>query len=67
MFFDLETTGVNIGTDRIVEISCVKVCPDGSHTEYRQRLNPEMPIPAAATACTISVTMMSETNLVFVT
>ena len=50
VFFDLETTGVNIGTDRIVEISCVKVCPDGSHTEYRQRLNPEMPIPAAATA-----------------
>ncbi len=50
VFFDLETTGVNIGTDRIVEISCVKVCPDGSHMEYRQRLNPEMPIPAAATA-----------------
>ncbi|MBP3299379.1 MAG: ribonuclease H-like domain-containing protein [Muribaculaceae bacterium] len=50
VFFDLETTGVNIGTDRIVEISCVKVRPDGSHTEYSQRINPEMPIPAAATA-----------------
>lgn len=50
IFFDLETTGVNIHTDRIVEISCVKVKPDGTHTEYVQRLNPEMPIPAAATA-----------------
>lgn len=50
VFFDLETTGVNIGTDRIVEISCVKVHPDGTHTEYVQRVNPEMPIPAAATA-----------------
>ena len=50
IFFDLETTGVNIHTDRIVEISCVKVKPDGTYTEYVQRLNPEMPIPAAATA-----------------
>lgn len=50
IFFDLETTGVNIHTDRIVEISCVKVQPDGSHTEYVQRVNPEIPIPSAATA-----------------
>lgn len=50
VFFDLETTGVNIHTDRIVEISCVKVLPDGSHTEYNQRINPEMPIPPSATA-----------------
>lgn len=50
VFFDLETTGVNIHTDRIVEISCVKVRPDGSHTEYNQRINPEMPIPPSSTA-----------------
>lgn len=50
VFFDLETTGVNIHTDRIVEISCVKVKPDGTHSRYVQRVNPEMPIPAAATA-----------------
>lgn len=50
VFFDLETTGVNIHTDRVVEISCVKVKPDGTHTEYVQRVNPEMPIPATATA-----------------
>lgn len=50
VFFDLETTGVNIHTDRIVEISCVKVFPDGSHREYVQRLNPGIHIPAAATA-----------------
>lgn len=50
VFFDLETTGININTDRIVEISCVKVHPDGSHTQYVQRLNPTIPIPPAATA-----------------
>lgn len=50
VFFDLETTGVNIHTDRIVEISCVKVMPDGTHSEYNRRVNPEMPIPPSATA-----------------
>lgn len=50
IFFDLETTGVNVYTDRIVEISCVKVNPDGTHTEYVQRINPEMHIPASSTA-----------------
>ena len=50
IFFDLETTGVNVYTDRIVEISCVKVKPDGTHTEYVQRINPEMHIPATSTA-----------------
>lgn len=50
IFFDLETTGVNIHTDRIVEISCVKVKPDGTHTEYVQRINPGRAIPPAATA-----------------
>lgn len=50
IFFDLETTGVNVYTDRIVEISCVKVKPDGTHTEYVQRINPEMHIPVTSTA-----------------
>lgn len=50
VFFDLETTGVNVSTDHIVEISCVKVRPDGSHTEYTQRVNPGVPIPPSATA-----------------
>lgn len=50
IFFDLETTGVNISYDRIVEISCVKVYPDGREVPWTRRLNPEMPIPPAATA-----------------
>lgn len=47
---DLETTGVNVGHDRIVEISIVKVYPDGSRETFTQRINPEMPIPAYSTA-----------------
>lgn len=48
VFFDLETTGVNVATDRIVEISLVKQFPDG-HTESKTwRVNPEMHIPEAA-------------------
>lgn len=50
IFFDLETTGVNISYDRIVEISCVKVYPDGHEVTYVQRVNPEMHIPEASTA-----------------
>lgn len=50
VFFDLETTGTNITHDRIVEISLIKVMPDGSEVEKTRRLNPEMPIPAEATA-----------------
>ncbi len=45
---DLETTGVNLGTDRIVEIGIVKVLPDGSRSVKRKLINPEMPIPKAA-------------------
>lgn len=44
-FFDLETTGVNLSTDRIVEISILKVSPDGSETVRTLKINPEMPIP----------------------
>lgn len=49
VFFDLETTGTNIIHDRIVEISCVKLFPDGSTEEKTRRLNPEMHIPESAT------------------
>ena len=50
IFFDLETTGTDTSKDRIVEISMVKVSPDGEKTIKTRRLNPEMPIPAEATA-----------------
>ncbi|GHT76513.1 DNA polymerase III subunit epsilon [Bacteroidia bacterium] len=49
VFFDLETTGINIVSDRIVEISYLKICPDGEEESRTRRLNPEMPIPAQAT------------------
>jgi DNA polymerase III subunit epsilon len=44
-FIDLETTGVNLSTDRIVEIAIVKVLPDGSRQTKRKLLNPGIPIP----------------------
>lgn len=44
-FFDLEATGTNISTDRIVEISIVKVHPDGGQEIYTKRVNPTIPIP----------------------
>ena len=50
IFFDLETTGTNVLTDRIVEMSYIKVFPDGSEESRTRRLNPERPIPAEATA-----------------
>lgn len=50
VFFDLETTGTNPTRDRIVEISLIKVMPDGREEEKSRRINPEMSIPAAATA-----------------
>ena len=50
IFFDLETTGVNISKDRIVEISLIKVMPSGKEIEKTLRINPEMLIPAEATA-----------------
>jgi DNA polymerase-3 subunit epsilon len=46
VFLDLETTGMNIATDRIVEIALLKVNIDGSEEEKQLRINPEMPIPA---------------------
>ena len=49
-FFDLETTGINIANDRIVEIAIVKRLPEGRTEEHRWLVNPECPIPAEATA-----------------
>ncbi len=50
VFFDLETTGVDITHDRIVEISIIKVLPSGEEQEKTRRINPGMPIPPEATA-----------------
>ena len=44
-FIDLETTGVNLATDRIIEIAIVKVLPDGKRSAKRKLINPQMPIP----------------------
>jgi len=48
-FIDLETTGLNPSFDRIVELSALKVHPDGSEEVKSVRVNPEMPISAGAT------------------
>jgi len=50
VFFDLETTGTNIVSDRIVEISYHKVSPNGREETKTIRINPEMHIPEASTA-----------------
>lgn len=47
-FFDLETTGVNPSSDRIVEIAIVKLMPDGSQVVKRKILNPTIPIPKSS-------------------
>ncbi|QKJ29611.1 DNA polymerase III subunit epsilon [Mucilaginibacter mali] len=44
-FFDIEATGINIGADRIVELSVIKLHPDGSEEVKTWRVNPGMPIP----------------------
>ncbi|MDX2301232.1 MAG: exonuclease domain-containing protein [Microscillaceae bacterium] len=45
VFFDLETTGINIAKDRIVELSFLKAMPNGEYVTQTRRVNPEMPIP----------------------
>jgi DNA polymerase-3 subunit epsilon len=45
---DLETTGVNLGSDRIVEIAIVKIMPDEKRSVKQKRVNPEIPIPQAS-------------------
>jgi DNA polymerase III subunit epsilon len=47
-FFDLETTGIDIAADRIVEISILKIKPDGEKQIKTHRINPTIPIPSGA-------------------
>lgn len=49
-FFDLETTGVNVAKDRVVEISILKIFPNGNKESKTWLVNPEMPIPPQTTA-----------------
>ena len=50
VFFDLETTGTDPATDRIVEVAALRIDADGTRSARCRRLNPERPIPPAATA-----------------
>lgn len=50
VFFDIESTGLDVASDRIVEISCVKVFPDGHEEVKTRRINPTIPIPPETTA-----------------
>jgi DNA polymerase III subunit epsilon len=49
-FLDLETTGINVATDRIVEISVLKITPSGKEDWLSTRVNPGIPIPPKSTA-----------------
>ena len=49
-FIDLETTGISITNDRIIEIAIVKIAADGTRQVKRKLINPGMPIPAGSTA-----------------
>jgi len=49
IFFDLETTGINVANDRIVEIAYLKVEVNGNETSKTILVNPEMPIPKKST------------------
>lgn len=48
VFFDLETTGIDTSKDRIVELSFIKIMPDGTQEIKTRRLNPTIPIPKEA-------------------
>ena len=50
VFFDLETTGVNVAKDRIVEISIFKVFPNGNKEAKTWLVNPTIPNPKETTA-----------------
>ena len=47
-FIDLETTGINLSNDRIVEIAIIKISPDGTKQVKRKLINPTIPIPPAS-------------------
>ena len=48
VFFDTETTGTNPRSDRIIEIACVKISPDGRREDFVRRVHPGVPIPPAS-------------------
>ncbi len=50
IFFDLETTGVDVATDRIVELSYLKIYPNGDEESRTMKINPTIPIPPKVTA-----------------
>lgn len=50
IFFDLETTGLNVSKDRIIEMSYIKVMPNGVEESKTILINPEMHIPEESTA-----------------
>lgn len=52
VIFDLETTGLTVGEDRIVEVAYEKIMPSGEIVAAVQRINPGMPIPEASTRIT---------------
>ena len=49
IFFDLETTGVDVAKDRIVELCYIKIFPNGNEESKTMRINPGIPIPKHAT------------------
>ena len=50
VFFDLETTGLHLKNDRIIELALIRITPQGDVLEKVRRFNPGIPIPAEATA-----------------
>jgi len=49
VFIDLETTGLSLSTDHIIEIAMVKIMPDGTRINKRKLINPGVPIPPSST------------------
>ncbi len=52
VIFDLETTGLDLVRDRIIQIAYIKVCPDGKESRCNYLINPGIPIPPEVTAIT---------------
>ena len=50
IFFDVETTGLNVSKDKIIELSYIKVYPNGTEESNTVRINPGFPIPAESSA-----------------
>ena len=49
VFIDLETTGLNLQSDKVIELTALKIYPDGNEEEKTVRLDPQIPISSAAT------------------